>query len=378
MNEHGLDTHHSNIMEYFCHSDDDDDKTQKDKDAASSLREEKCGVPSSSSTAADETRGDDAQQQDHAEAAAIHPFEWLTSLESLDDVLRFALETSRTTSSTANTDSILPSACRVLDIGCGSSMLGEYLLQHSTLRRFVSQVVNVDKDPATLQAMQERWKQKTKKSLSLKKSGHDDMEDRLLFLPPIDFVEQSIECPPPPPAASSFCASAGDSGLFHVIVDKSTLDCALCTDHAAAALLCQVYRLLRRDNGVYIVVSFHHVDFLRPLLQDLPGTDWELSFHVIHRQVEEADADKSNILPPPPQGSDACLLHGNGTDASSSSSAWSSGCFNPNDSYRRTVNAVLCRRRGSKEKPSETETTASTTCNNSNLDRNAAYKHIND
>jgi SAM-dependent methyltransferase len=316
---------------------------------------------------------DDKHEQEEDDSSlllgecTVHPFEWLTSIESLHDILLLALETS-TTSSLSNTivtqtSSAAVLGARVLDVGCGSSILGEYLLEHPTLSRLISQVVNVDRDPATLQAMQERWKQKC---ASNSNSGHDFM-DRLLFLPPTDFVTQSMDCP-----------FDGSSGSFHVVVDKSTLDCALCTDYAAAALICQVYRLLRPNNGVYLIISFHHVDFLRPLLQDCPGTDWELTFHVIHRQVSEKESNGILLREADAASSTSCILppqldplNSNGTtDASSPLSAWSSGCFNPTESYRRTVNAVLCRRRDSQE------TSLETTANE--LDRDAVYQHINE
>lgn len=344
-----------------CQDGGDDDKQEKD----SLLFAEKC-VSRGSTT--------ETTHEHHA------PFEWLANLESLDPLLLLALEMStnnNTTNSGSDSNTITPSSsrARVLDVGCGRSILGEYLLEHPTLNRLVSQVVNVDKDPATLQAMQERWKQKTSSSSSSRNNDDDDdMEKRLLFLAPTDFVTQSIDCPPW--SSDGSAASSSSSSLFHLIVDKGTLDCTLCADFAAAALICQVYRLLRPENGVYLIISFHHVDFLRPLLQDCPGTDWELTFHVINREIQKDNGTTttttSSVFPPQPNSS--CLIHNNGTD--DTSSVWSSGCFNPNESYRRTVNAVLCRRRGSNNEPSET-TAAAASCD-CNLDRNAVYQHIND
>ena len=73
---------------------------------------------------------------------------------------------------------------------------------------------------------------------------------------------------------------------FDLVLDKSTLDCTLCSDIATASLLLEVYRTLKEDGGVYIVVSFHELDLLLPLLRDLPGALWDVECTTMERQVE--------------------------------------------------------------------------------------------
>jgi spermidine synthase len=173
----------------------------------------------------------------------IRPFEWLTNASSLKpllvDILPFSHSSKR----------------RALHVGCGSSTLGEYLVQELDY----DQVVNIDKDGTTLRQMEHRWRQQQ----------HDD--ERSTFFE-VDLVNQQIPYP---------------SGYFDVAIDKSTLDCTLCSDEATAALLCQVYRCLNAERGVYVVISFHHIDLLLPLLRDCPGTDWNVEHRVIRREVED-------------------------------------------------------------------------------------------
>ena len=173
----------------------------------------------------------------------IRPFEWLTSAESLKHLLVDIMPTTTTK--------------RALHVGCGSSTVGEYLVQELGY----NQVVNIDMDGPILEKMKQRWQQQ--------QSNTDD--NRLEFCQ-VDLVKDEIPYPP---------------GHFDVAIDKSTLDCTLCSDEATAALLCQVYRSLNAEHGVYIVISFHHVDLLLPLLRDCPGTDWTVSHQVMRREVED-------------------------------------------------------------------------------------------
>jgi hypothetical protein len=73
--------------------------------------------------------------------------------------------------------------------------------------------------------------------------------------------------------------------FFDLVLDKSTLDCTLCSDNATASLLLQVYRCLA-IGGVYMLISFHELELLLPLLADLPGAAWEVTCTTLQRQVE--------------------------------------------------------------------------------------------
>jgi hypothetical protein len=224
---------------------------------------------------------------------AIRPFEWLTSASSLK--------------------SLLPPGDEIklaLHVGCGSSTLGEYLVEEMGYH----QVVNVDKDGPTLKQMQERWQRRFAEDVRLKFCKVDLASERIPF----------------------------PYGYFDVVLDKSTLDCTLCSDEATAGLLCGVYASLRPNYGVYVVISFHHVDMLLPLLRDCPGTDWVVTHHVIPREVEDIignNAEKNRMIHSEPEP----RLSSNGE------SAWSTGSFQPTEDYRRTVNVMICQRQAGLE-----------------------------
>jgi hypothetical protein len=172
-----------------------------------------------------------------------------------------------------------------------------------------NQVVNVDKAGPTLQQMQERWQRRFP-------------EDERLQFCNVDLASERIPYP---------------HGYFDVVLDKSTLDCTLCSDEATAGLLCEVYTSLRPDHGVYVVISFHHVDMLLPLLRDCPGTDWIVTHHIIRREVEDTigkNAEKKRLIHSEPEPR---LDKNEGT-------AWSTGSFQPTEEYRRTVNVMICQR----------------------------------
>lgn len=157
------------------------------------------------------------------------PFEWLTSPASLDRFLQ----------------SPIP---RVLHVGCGSSRVAEHLCE-----RFgdeIEHVVNIDCDEETL---------------AKKRAQNDD--PRIIYKV-VDF------CSNDPFAYSD----------FDLVIDKSTLDCTLCSDNASAALLALVFRSLR-VGGTYLLISFHSPGLLRPILEYL---DWSsIEEHVMERQTED-------------------------------------------------------------------------------------------
>ena len=192
-------------------------------------------------------RSNDNEQQ------IIRPFEWLTSPHSLKELIE------REVSSSATENEEPP--VRALHVGSGSSTLGEFLVEE--LGGF--SVVNCDKDAETLQKMEQRWNHihgATKNS--------DSIRSRLEFCN-VDFCCDPIPYP---------------EGSFDLVLDKSTLDCTLCSDRSTARLLVEVYRALA-PGGVYILISFHPIEMLRPLLEDLPGADWQVSSSTMQRQLED-------------------------------------------------------------------------------------------
>ncbi|GKY93098.1 hypothetical protein MPSEU_000278000 [Mayamaea pseudoterrestris] len=175
----------------------------------------------------------------------IRPFEWLTSPASLKDLI----------------ERIDPS--KILHVGSGSSVVGEHLVE--TLPSIL-ECVNVDVDESTLHRMKQRWYKKHEADRA--------MIDRLIY------VHADLSCRT---GLDQF-----EDASFDLIVDKSTLDCLLCSENGATGLLTHVYRLLA-VGGTYLMVSFHEVSFLQPLL-NLPGANWKVQHEVMTRRVENLAA----------------------------------------------------------------------------------------
>ncbi|CAJ1349596.1 unnamed protein product [Effrenium voratum] len=56
------------------------------------------------------------------------------------------------------------------------------------------------------------------------------------------------------------CGHVVPDGTADLVVDKSTLDCLLCSE-GAVGLICNISRMLR-VGGLYVVISFHEAEFL--------------------------------------------------------------------------------------------------------------------
>jgi ubiquinone/menaquinone biosynthesis C-methylase UbiE len=192
---------------------------------------------------------------DTIDKAPLQPFDWLTSAASVGSLLQPLL---------------LKNTNRILHVGCGSSVLGEWIVEQCTKQ--ISKVVNVDCDVDTLLRMKQHWKDRVMVLNANPGLLHPFSEDMMKFVV-ADFTV--------PDALSSM-----DATPFDIIVDKSTLDCMLCTETGAISLLLEVYRLLN-TGAVYLVISFHPPEFIQPLLAELPGADWEVSCSVLPRQMEE-------------------------------------------------------------------------------------------
>ncbi|KAG7349091.1 methyltransferase domain containing protein [Nitzschia inconspicua] len=198
----------------------------------------------------------------------IQPFEWLTSPSSLLTLLQeHVLRQQHTDENITLAQQQRP--LQALHVGCGSSTVGEFLVQSVGF----SKVINVDCDHDTMQRMEDRWNQR---SLSIISSSDATdaclMSSRMEFLT-LDFTKEHLP--------DKYIDS------FDLVLDKSTLDCTLCSDTATAALLVECYRTLRSDGGVYMVISFHELDLLLPLLQNLPGAQWTVTHTTMERQVEQ-------------------------------------------------------------------------------------------
>jgi hypothetical protein len=197
----------------------------------------------------------------------IQPFEWLTSPVSLAMLIKehVLLDVNENNGNQIGSGSS-PTCLRALHVGCGSSTVGEFLVQ----RMGFFNVVNVDRDKETMKRMQERWLDiATEKDCAVTSSQSlvSKMDFRIM-----DFTKESLP---------------GEyTNSFDLVLDKSTLDCTLCSDTSTAALLVQVYQTLKVTGGVYMVISFHEVGLLLPLLRDLPGAQWTVEHTTMDRQIE--------------------------------------------------------------------------------------------
>lgn len=193
---------------------------------------------------------------------AIRPFEWLTGPASLGALIRRCVFSAQEVPEGAASSSSL----QALHVGCGSSTAGEFLVRELDFGK----VVNIDCDKDVLHRMERRWWEIGKDLRPTKASAME-------FLA-LDFTKERLP------------ERCNDS--FDLVLDKSTLDCTLCSNNATASLLLEVHRTLKADGGVYIVVSFHELDLLLPLLRDTPGAAWNVEHTTMARQLEPLDGTR--------------------------------------------------------------------------------------
>lgn len=280
------------------------------------------------------------------EGEFLRPFEWLTDSPSVIPVVKSAIAALPSEGSDSTKNNI---SARILHVGSGSSVLGEYLVEN--LEDSIEQIVNVDLNAEMLQKMEAQWNTKHKECETVAK--------KLQFIP-TDFDD----------TASSTPLSFPD-GYFHVAVDKGTLDCTLCSDSTTAGLLSEVYRVLHPQGGTYIVISFHHIDLLRPLLENIPGAEWDVSFQKMNRQMDDLVGTKNgtvrNQVPSTTQSGQPPISPVAEINGSMNGVAWASGTFEPDEQYIKTLSVIICRRIGNPGGIS----------NNFMLDRDALMEHVN-
>lgn len=253
----------------------------------------------------------------------VRPFEWLTNFDSLRPLLSQENLFPDQSEQARNTKQ----KRRALHVGCGTSTLGECLAE----KLGYSEVMNADVDREALSRMEQRWSERQKGN-----GTHCDKTDNALGTMSWQYFD-----------FSHADESPFQRGHFDLVVDKSTIDCALCADDGAAGLIVAAYNALRPDGGVYLVVSFHHVDFVLPLLQDCPGADWFVEHIVVKREVDipEHLAGRITAKADGPEDTEKLKSMENEHDKKS---AWSSGSFEPDSVYRKTCNVFICRRGAAK------------------------------
>ena len=288
------------------------------------------------------------------------PFEWLTNFRSL----RHLILPSRIIGIGQTLFNAQQQQARkqlnALHVGCGTSTVGESLicLRECTNDGNVlqySNVINVDNDQHALNCMKHRWENRMKREQTdgmmdwkcLDFSNNESCREAL------DEVYHQLM------QNHNNTANIELGGFFDLVLDKSTLDCLLCAETSVVAqFLCEVYRALRVPTsdisecnsrnisswgGIYVLVTFHPPEFIEKLLKQVPGTDWHVEWEVINREMEDVHQNRV--------GSDVELVVNNNTELNNifmspapPSSAWSSGTFQPDENYRKTVTVFTCRR----------------------------------
>jgi SAM-dependent methyltransferase len=299
------------------------------------------------------------------------PFEWLTNFTSLapyldprtlfsDSSSFHPFISSSSTSSTSSTrldedsDQCLK---RVLHIGCGTSTLGIEL--HRTFPLCYKYVLNVDNDVEVIRQVSNRWN--TLLQNYNRKNEKTTEDDTTLGTCCFDYMdlndyhninveqdtsstsEQHVE-------NTSKNILPSPNNTFDLILDKSTLDCVLCSHNGTCGLLSCIHHHLK-PGGVYFLVTFHHEDFILPLIRDCPGMKWkDIKYYTVERNVDspqfvmsleenlyQHDYDSLN-LDRIWNGSKRC------TADCQSTSPWASGTFEPDDDYREHVTVFICTR----------------------------------
>ena len=312
------------------------------------------------------------EQNEQIQTASNSPFEWLTNFQSLRHLLLpSSIVFGRPSVGNESHERCLK--LNALHVGCGTSTVAESLmcLQEKTFGYHLQYgyCLNVDIDQGALDVMQHRWKQRQGQTQQL-----DDIIIGVMDWKYLDFqceksCRSALDQVYRDLTQSSSNTSNDFGGCFDLVLDKSTLDCLLCSEtDVVAGFLCEVYRALRAPTsesksdaidldelssesgttqrwwgGVYVLITFHPVEFIKQLLTYLPGAYWEITSEVIKRKADvvntidalevdevtskenDSEVDAERCLPP-------------------ISSAWASGCFIPDENYRKTITVVTCRR----------------------------------
>ena len=301
-------------------------------------------------------------QQNMSTEVSGSPFEWLTNFQSLRHLLLPSFIVGDIRPSSAESASDAPTLnLNALHVGCGTSTVGESLLclrekEFGGYQLQYGHVVNVDIDQDALDVMQHRWKQRL-----LQTQGIDNIELGVMDWRHLDFKsEESCRLALDPLYRSLLQRPPSNphndlGGYFDLVLDKSTLDCLLCSEtDVVAVFLCEVYRALKVPNpspdhphgGVYVLVTFHPVEFIQQLLSGLPGAHLEITYEVIKRKADIVNTIDALEVEEVVSGTNQLKFeHETPKELPTVSSAWSSGSFNPDENYRKTITVFTCRRK---------------------------------
>lgn len=229
-------------------------------------------------------------------------FEWLTNFDSIAHLLDPEYLFPNTEGE--HNDPAHPDSCctnirdlRLLNIGCGSSNVGEKLLL--TYSKAYTQVTNVDRDVEIIDFMRQRTVQQQVYS-SMKPSSYltqcpscnckhhtiacsekDELLDHESESESSNKINKWIELDF---SNSDRCKQYIAEKSFDVVLDKSTLDCALCSQDTTSSLLAESYRALRPNGGIFFLITFHSPQLIVPLLKYLYH---DIEYCVVDRMVDD-------------------------------------------------------------------------------------------
>jgi hypothetical protein len=308
-----------------------------------------------------------SRKNDQLPESSSSPFEWLTNFQSLRHLVLPSYivgDVSPPPSSTGTASHKHLLKLNALHVGCGTSTVGESLLclrekDACGYHLQYGHVVNVDIDKNALDVMKHRWRQRELQTQRLDGITLGVMDWRYLDFKSEDSCRLALDSlyrnfmQPPPNSNNEL------GGYFDLVLDKSTLDCLLCSEtDVVAGFLCEVYRALRLPimeskpsldvgneqtwGGVYVLVTFHPVEFIQQLLSELPGAHLEIEYEVIRRKVDIVNTIDALVVDEVVTGIDQSEYFPE-TNLPPAS-AWISGSFSPDENYRKTITVFTCRR----------------------------------
>jgi EEF1A lysine methyltransferase 4 len=148
--------------------------------------------------------------------------------------------------------------CRVLNVGCGNSLLGEHMLRDG-----YKDIVNVDYSTVVINKLKEKYtpnffvdlKESLDRGMRLKnqlglvdtRDDHASESNNVAPMPKMTFevVDATLYIPHP-------------DERFDLIICKKTLDMILCSEGSIASakqMMAECFRLLKKDHGVMIILS---------------------------------------------------------------------------------------------------------------------------
>ncbi|KAI2502704.1 hypothetical protein MHU86_11761 [Fragilaria crotonensis] len=212
-------------------------------------------------------------------------------------------------------------------------------------------VLNIDKDSETLDRMRRRWEERNKKTTSSSSSSaSSNQQSRHHQQQRLEYQVVDFGCPPPG-------VDEMPHSPYPLIVEKSTLDCTLCSSDASTGLLSLVYQHLA-VGGYYVLISFNSLELLLPLLRDLPGANWTVSHYEMARQVEDLNG---------------CFIN---TNKSESACASIESQVPDTDLSTRSLRVIVCQKNESTMGMSSSSSSVSHSKDHDVLDWDAVQHHI--